>query len=42
MRAADCNTGHCMVVARVEERLTVMKQRLQRFLMERLKLGKLN
>jgi hypothetical protein len=26
-RAADCDTGHCLVVAKVRERLAVNKQR---------------
>jgi hypothetical protein len=41
-RAADCDTGHYLVVAKVRERLTVNKQRSQRFDMERFNLKKLN
>jgi hypothetical protein len=40
-RAADCDTGHYLVVAKVRERLVVSKQRTHRFHMERLNLKKL-
>jgi hypothetical protein len=41
-RAADCNTDHCLVVAKVRERPTVSKQTMHRFHMERLNPKKLN
>jgi hypothetical protein len=41
-RAADCDSDHYLVVAKVRERLTVNKQRSQRFHMERFKFEKLN
>jgi hypothetical protein len=41
-RAADCDTDHCVVVADVSERLTVIKQTKHRFHMERNNLKKLN
>jgi hypothetical protein len=41
-RAADCDTDHCLVVAKVRERLAVNKQRSQRFDIERFNLKKLN
>jgi hypothetical protein len=41
-RAADCCTGHYMVVAKFRERLVVNKQRSHRFHMERFNLKKLN
>jgi hypothetical protein len=41
-RAADCDTDHYLVVAKVRERLAVNKQRSHRFNMERFNLGKLN
>jgi hypothetical protein len=41
-RAADRDTDHNLVVAKVRERLAVNKQRSQRFDMERLNLKKLN
>jgi hypothetical protein len=41
-RAADCDTDHCLVVARVRERLAVNKQRSHRFHMERFNIKKLN
>jgi hypothetical protein len=41
-RAADCDTGHYLVVAKVRERLAVNKQRSHRFHMERFNLKKLN
>jgi hypothetical protein len=34
-RAADCDSDHCLVAAKVRERLAVNKQRSQRFNMER-------
>jgi exonuclease III len=41
-RAADCDTDHYLVVAKVRERLTVNKQRSHRFHLERFNLRKLN
>jgi hypothetical protein len=41
-RAADCGSDHYLVVAKVRERLTVNKQRSQRFNMERFNLKELN
>jgi hypothetical protein len=41
-RAADCDTVHCLVVAKVRERVAVNKQRSQRFHMERFSSKKLN
>jgi hypothetical protein len=41
-RAADCDTDHYMVVARVRERLAVSKQRAHTVHMERFDLKKLN
>jgi hypothetical protein len=41
-RAADCDTHHYLVVAKVRERLAVNKQRSQRFDIERFNLKKLN
>jgi hypothetical protein len=40
--AADCDSDHYLVVAKVRERLAVNKQRSQRFDMERFNLKKLN
>jgi hypothetical protein len=37
-KEADCNTDHCLVVARVWERLAVNEQRSHRFHMEKLNL----
>jgi hypothetical protein len=42
LRAADCDSGHSLVVAKVRERLAVNKQRSHRFHMERFNLKKLN
>jgi hypothetical protein len=39
---ADCNTDHCLVVAKVRETLAVTEQRLHRFHMKRFNLKKLN
>jgi hypothetical protein len=41
-RAADCDTDHYLVVAKVRERLAVNKQTSQRFHIERFNLKKLN
>jgi hypothetical protein len=41
-RAAECDTDHYLVVANVEKRLTVNKQRSHRFHMERFNLKKIN
>jgi hypothetical protein len=41
-RAADCDTNHYLVVAKVMERLAVNKQRSHRFHVERFNLKKLN
>jgi hypothetical protein len=41
-RAADCDIDHYLVVAKVWERLSMNKQRSQRFHMERFNLKKLN
>jgi hypothetical protein len=41
-RAADCDSYHYLVMAKVRERLTVNKQRSQIFDMERFNLKKLN
>jgi hypothetical protein len=41
-RAADCDSDHYLVVAKVKERLAVNKQRSQRFHMERFNLKKIN
>jgi hypothetical protein len=41
-RAADCDTDHYLVVAKVRKRLAVNKQRSHRFHMERFNLKKLN
>jgi hypothetical protein len=40
--AADCDTDHCLLVAKVRERLAVNKQRLRRFHVERFNLMTLN
>jgi hypothetical protein len=41
-RAADCDTDHYLVVAKVKERLAVSKEATQRVHMERFSLQKLN
>jgi hypothetical protein len=41
-RAVDCDSDHYLVVAKVTERLAVIKQRSHRFDMERFNLKKLN
>jgi hypothetical protein len=41
-RTADCDGDHYLVVAKVRERLSVNKQRSQRFDMKRFDLKKLN
>jgi hypothetical protein len=41
-RAADCDTDHSLVVAKIRERLAVSKQTMQRVHMERFNLKKLN
>jgi hypothetical protein len=41
-RAADCNTDHYLVVAKVRERLAVSKRTTHRVHMERFSLKKLN
>jgi hypothetical protein len=41
-RAADCDTDHCLVVAKFRERLTANKEISHRFHMEKFNLKKLN
>jgi hypothetical protein len=41
-RAADCDTDHYLVVAKIRERLVVNKQRSHNFHMEKFNLKKLN
>jgi hypothetical protein len=41
-RAANCDTDHYLVVAKIRERLAVNKQRYHRFHLERFNLKKLN
>jgi hypothetical protein len=41
-RAADCDTDHCLVVAKIREELAVNKQGSHTFHMERFNLKKLN
>jgi hypothetical protein len=40
--AADCDTDHCLKVAKFREKLAVNEQRWNRFYMERMNLKKLN
>jgi hypothetical protein len=40
--AADCDTDHYLVVAKIRERLAVSKQTMQRVYMERFNLKELN
>jgi hypothetical protein len=42
LRAADCDTDHYLLVAKIRERLAVSKQTTQRVHMERFNLKKLN
>jgi hypothetical protein len=42
LRAADCDTDHCLVEANIRERLAVNKKRLHKFHLERFNLKKLN
>jgi hypothetical protein len=42
MCSIDCDTDHCVVVAKVRERLAVSKQTTQRLGMERFIIKKLN
>jgi hypothetical protein len=42
IRAADCDTDHYLVVAKVRERLAVSKQTMRRVQMESFSLMKLN
>jgi hypothetical protein len=41
-RAADCDSDHSLVVAKVRKRLAVIKEKSQRFYMERFNPKKLN
>jgi hypothetical protein len=41
-RAADCDTDHYLVVAKIRERLAVNKQESHKFQMEKFNLKKLN
>jgi hypothetical protein len=42
MRAADCDSDHYLVEAKIRERLAVIKQRSHRFQREKFSLKKLN
>jgi hypothetical protein len=42
LRAADCDTDHYLVVAKIRERLAVNKQKSHKFQMERFNFKKLN
>ena len=42
MRGADCDTDHCLVVAKHRKRLAVIKQASQKFDVDRFNLRKLN
>jgi hypothetical protein len=41
-RAADCDTNHCLLVAKIKERLAVNKQEQHKFHMQRFNLKNLN
>jgi hypothetical protein len=41
-RGAECDTEHCLVLAKIRDRLAVSKQTTHRFHMERQNLKKLN
>ena len=41
-RAPECYTHHCLVVAKVRERLAVSKQAAQKFYVEKFNIKKLN
>jgi hypothetical protein len=42
LRAANCDTDNCLVVAEIRERLAISKQTMHKFHMERFNLKKLN